>query len=103
MLVVRTSFLEAETFELRLVGASLEKALEKGVLGREKGRVRMLKCTNLERFITKCIDHFSVVIVGEYSRTSCVDNAPASVRAKCNVHNVTSTCRSVLAGEVEVY
>ena len=48
VLVVRTSFLEAETFELRLVGASLEKALEKGVLGREKGRVRMLKCTNLE-------------------------------------------------------
>ena len=48
LLVVRTSFLEAETFELRLVGASLEKALEKGVLGREKGRVRKLKCTNLE-------------------------------------------------------
>ena len=48
VLVVRTSFLEAETFELRLVGASLEKALEKGVLGREKGRVRMLKCTNLD-------------------------------------------------------
>ena len=37
-----------EMFELRLVGASLEKALEKGVLGREKGRVRKLKCTNLE-------------------------------------------------------
>ena len=33
LLVVRTSLLEAETFELRLVGANLEKALEKGVLG----------------------------------------------------------------------
>lgn len=43
LLVVRTSFLEAETFELRLVGASLEKALEKGVLGREKGRVEKRK------------------------------------------------------------
>ena len=49
LLVVRTSLLEAETFELRLVGANLEKALEKGVLGREKGRVRKFKCTNLEK------------------------------------------------------
>ena len=49
LLVVRTSLLEAETFELRLVGANLEKALEKGVLGREKVRVRKFKCTNLEK------------------------------------------------------
>lgn len=49
LLVVRTRFLEAETFELRLVGANFEKVLEKDVLGREKGRVSKFKCTNLEK------------------------------------------------------
>ena len=47
--VVRTSFLEAVTLELRLVGANLEKVLEKAVLGREKGRVSKFKRTNLEK------------------------------------------------------
>lgn len=49
LLVVRTSFLEAVTLELRLVGANLEKVLEKAVLGREKGRVSKFKRTNLEK------------------------------------------------------
>lgn len=48
LLVVRTRFLEAETFELRLVGLIFEKVLEKDVLGREKGRVSKFKC-NLEK------------------------------------------------------
>lgn len=47
--MVRISFLEAVTFELRLAGANLEKVLEKGVLGREKGRVSKFKRTNLEK------------------------------------------------------
>lgn len=47
-LLVRNSPSEAGTFELRLVGANFE-VWEKGILGRDRGRVSKFKCTHLER------------------------------------------------------
>ena len=47
-LVVGNSPSEAGTFELRLVGANFE-VWEKGIPGRDRGRVSKFKCTDLER------------------------------------------------------